>query len=202
MPLPRPTEPPAPGARRRDALRNEAQIVAAAMRLLADDPEATMQDVAAAAGVGRATVYRHFPTREALTEAIGLSAIDELGAALAAGRLEDGDPIAALARGLEAIFTVGERYRVVMQAGGAAPRKGPRMEAAFRPMREVIERAQREGALIADPSPEWVVTAVGALIAAAFKQLASGAISRDDAPRLVMETMLRGFGTARGGAPA
>lgn len=193
--MPTPTE-PAPSGRRRDALRNEAQIVATAMRLLADDPEATMQDVAAAAGLGRATVYRHFPTREALTEAIGLAAIDALGAALTACRLDEGDPIAALERGLDAIFTVGERYRVVMHAGAAAPRKGRRVEAAFRPMREVIERAQAEGALVAGPPPEWLVVAIGALIAAAFGQLAAGTISRDDAPRLVMETALRGFGAA------
>lgn len=169
------------------------------MRLLADDPEATMQDVAAAAGLGRATVYRHFPTREALTGAIGLAAIDEVGAALAASRLEEGDPLEALARGLEAIFTVGERYRVLTQAtAGMAPRKGPHVEAAFRPMRQLIERAQAEGELVAGPPGEWLVAAVGALIGAAFAQLGEGRISRDDAPRLVMETILRGFGAGPG----
>ena len=171
------------------------------MRLLADDPEATMQDVAEAAGVGRATVYRHFPTREALTGAIGLAAIAEVGAALADSRLDEGDPLDALGRALDAIFTVGDRYRVVIQAPpGMAPRKGPAVEAAFRPMRELIDRARRHGALASGPPADWINAALGALIGSAFRQMAAGAITREEAPRLVMRTILHGVGADAGDA--
>jgi len=197
--LPRPTE---PGGRRRDVLRNEARIVAAATRLLADDPEATMQDLADAAGLGRATVYRHFPTREALIEAIARTAMDEIGAALAGERLEEGDPVAALARAVEAILVVGDRYRVISHGPptGKSAEMHARAADAFGPVEALIRRAQREGALAAGPPPEWVVAVAGALIATAFRQVAVGTVDRADAPGLVVRTLLRGFAADSGAA--
>lgn len=195
-------EPGTGGSRRRDALRNEAQIVAAATRLLADDPEATMQDVADAAGLGRATVYRHFPTREGLTRAIELAAIAEVGAALADGRLEEGDPLEALGRAIEVIFEIGDRYRVVAHdpRDGPTPEKREMAESAFRPMAALLERARLQGALAHEPPLEWVYAAVGAIIGAAFRQLAAGTLTREEAPGVVMRTILGGFGRAGAGA--
>jgi TetR/AcrR family transcriptional repressor of mexCD-oprJ operon len=202
LPDPSDAEPGGGGSRRRDALRNDAQIVAAATRLLADNPEATMQDVADAAGLGRATVYRHFPTREGLTRAIELAAIAEVGAALADGRLEEGDPVEALGRAIELIFEIGDRYRVVAHnpRAGHSDEKRDTAEGAFRPMAALLERARRQGALAPEPPLEWVYAVVGAIIGAAFRQLALGTLTREEAPRVVMRTILSGFGS--GGAAA
>jgi AcrR family transcriptional regulator len=55
---------------RADARRNrDALLAAAAQAFAAEGPEATLEAIAAAAGVGIGTLYRHFPTREALVEA-------------------------------------------------------------------------------------------------------------------------------------
>ena len=55
------------------------RILAAATRALAEDPKASMSDVAVASGVGRATLYRHFASRDELLGAIRLQALGELG---------------------------------------------------------------------------------------------------------------------------
>ncbi len=51
---------------RQDAMRNRETVVEAGMKLLGEDPTASMQEVADRSGLGRSTVYRHFPNREAL----------------------------------------------------------------------------------------------------------------------------------------
>jgi len=83
---------------RADAARNRVRLLAAAKVVFsAGGPEASLEAVARAAGVGIGTLYRHFPTREALFEAVYRREVDEL-AALAEASLSDADPAAALRR--------------------------------------------------------------------------------------------------------
>ncbi|RSN33853.1 TetR family transcriptional regulator [Amycolatopsis sp. WAC 04169] len=61
-----------PGRERSDAARNRAKILKAAEELFAERPAAdvTMEDIAKAAGVGRATLYRRYPDRSAIAVAL------------------------------------------------------------------------------------------------------------------------------------
>jgi AcrR family transcriptional regulator len=90
----------APGAagrpRRADARQNYDRLVATAARAFArDGSQATLKAVAAEAGVGIGTLYRHFPTREALVEAVYRVETQRLGDA-AAELLGQLPPVAAL----------------------------------------------------------------------------------------------------------
>jgi serine phosphatase RsbU (regulator of sigma subunit) len=68
----------APARRRRsDAALNRAKILDAARRLLADNQEPSMGEIAAAAGLGRGTAHRHFPTRDDLMDAVRRQARDD-----------------------------------------------------------------------------------------------------------------------------
>jgi AcrR family transcriptional regulator len=69
----RPSLSAAPRARRADARRNIERILDAAVEELAEDPDVSMEAVARRAGVVRATLYVHFPTREALIAAVNRS---------------------------------------------------------------------------------------------------------------------------------
>ncbi len=65
-----PPREPSRRAPRADALQNVQRITQAASRILREDPEASIREVAAASGVSRATVYRHFESREGLIASI------------------------------------------------------------------------------------------------------------------------------------
>jgi len=68
----------APERRQRsDAALNRAKILDAARRLLADDMDPSMSAIAEAAGLGRGTVHRHFPTRDELMDAVRRQARDD-----------------------------------------------------------------------------------------------------------------------------
>jgi AcrR family transcriptional regulator len=95
---------PSEGASKRrlraDAARNRERLLEAARAVFArGGPEASFEAVARAAGVGAGTLYRHFPTREALFQAVYQREADEL--VELAGRLDE-PPLAALRTWLRA----------------------------------------------------------------------------------------------------
>jgi AcrR family transcriptional regulator len=70
-------EPPPPPTRRADAERNRAKILAAARTAFADsDAEVSMAEISRRAGVGMATLYRNFPDRRELLEALYTDEVD------------------------------------------------------------------------------------------------------------------------------
>jgi AcrR family transcriptional regulator len=85
---------------RSDAQRNKDEILAAAVRAFTKDAHASLEGIAKAAGVGIGTLYRHFPTREALVEAAWRNEVKQL-CELAPGLLVKHRPDLALARFLD-----------------------------------------------------------------------------------------------------
>jgi len=97
------TEQPADMVRkpRADSVRNRERVLEAAKAVFsAGGPEASLEAVARRAGVGIGTLYRHFPTREALFEAVYRREVDQLSE-LAEQLKDTTDPVDALRRWLK-----------------------------------------------------------------------------------------------------
>jgi AcrR family transcriptional regulator len=80
---------------RKDAARNRQRIVEVGRRLVDDGAPIQLNDVARVASVGVATVYRHFPTPEALLETVATPGLEAL-VSHAERALSDGDPWSTL----------------------------------------------------------------------------------------------------------
>jgi AcrR family transcriptional regulator len=179
---------------RADAARNVQRILETASRVLADDQGAGMAEVATEVGLARATLYRHFPTRDDLVAAIRAQAYDEAGAAITACRLDEGTAAEALRRLIEGLIAVGDRYRFLQneaETGRAANRK--REEELSQPVLAMINRGQRSGELSPDVPLQWVIRTLEALIRSALRVVAEGELTPREASEMVYRTMLRGL---------
>jgi AcrR family transcriptional regulator len=81
--------------KRADARRNYDKVLAAAREAFAEGGESTsLEEIARRAGVGIGTLYRHFPNRQALLEALYVGEVEEM--CRSAAELDDADPWEAL----------------------------------------------------------------------------------------------------------
>jgi AcrR family transcriptional regulator len=148
---PRPaTSPPAspPVPQRRNARSNRARLLAAARTELSRDPDVSLDEIARSAGVVRRTLYGHFPSREALIDALAAEAKESLEQAFTAARRPDADPATALAGLILASWGVGDHYRMLISL--ARRRLGEeRLRDILAPARAeavaILERGQRDG---------------------------------------------------------
>jgi AcrR family transcriptional regulator len=183
---------------RADAARNVERIVRAGARLLADDPGVGMSEVALAAGVGRATLYRHFATREVLLQSIWQHVVADWEVATHDARLDEGPAVETLTRLARAWLEVSHRYslsQLLQQTDFAvAPRRRREQRRVFaEPVLALIRRGQASGELSGAVSPEWVLQVFQAIVQAGARSVAAGDLARDDAPDLVVATLLRGL---------
>ena len=182
-----------PYGRRADAERNRECILDRAVGLLAEDPAIGMGEIAAAAGIGRATLYRHFPKREDLLEALDARAADEAEQAILASRLDEGSACEALERLVAAVLRIGDRYAFLLTEDRAGRRDAEREARIGAPLYELMTRGQAAGEFSRALSPRWTLIVFGAVILAAMREVEAGELDREQAPAIVTATLLRGY---------
>jgi AcrR family transcriptional regulator len=172
--------------------RNREAILESAIQVLGAQPDAGIAEVAAAAGVGRATVYRHFLSRDELIEALRVHAGEEARERFTQARVDDGDPVEALERMVAAMLALGDRYRVIFPQD--QKQNQPRSEVLLEPLTRLIARAQAEGAIDPELPPTWVIVTLRALLRTAVGEIEARRLPRDAAAQRVVRTLVRGVG--------
>jgi len=190
-----PTKGAAAPARRADALRNQAAITDAAMRVLADQPGASMAEIADASGLGRATLYRHFRTRTELVHAIQRQALDTAGKAIAACKFDDIPAPLALERAIHTLVGIGDRYRVLAREASLAPHMLEQQQAVARPLLATVLRGQQTGELRPDLPAPWILATMANLLVLALREINAGRLTSNEAADIVTSTFLRGVAT-------
>jgi TetR/AcrR family transcriptional repressor of mexCD-oprJ operon len=164
-------------------------VEAAAQLFAARGADANMTDVAAAAGVARATVYRYFPTRQALLDELAQIALDEANTRLTAARIEEVDPEEGIRRAVRALIEVGDPF-VVVAREHVRPDRDEFERRLAQPVCRVLERAQEQGAIRADIASSWLTDA---LIALTVSGVASRpGLGREDAIAAIASMFLDG----------
>jgi AcrR family transcriptional regulator len=144
---------------RADAIRNRDRVLEAAKTVFsAGGPDASLEAVARTAGVGIGTLYRHFPTREALFEAVYRREVHEL-AALAERLKDEEEPVEALRHWLHSnVRFVATKKGMVAALALAAYKNSALYSESFdrltRALAGLLERAIAAGEIRSDISPE------------------------------------------------
>ena len=180
-----------PPARRADAERSIAAILDAALDALTADPDTSMAEIARRAGVVRATIYVHFPTREALVAAVTERAMSEATEALATAAPDEGDPREALARTLSASWRTLGRYHALVTLNtrlGAEHMRALHQPVARR-IRPLLSRGRADGSFNADLPIDWMITVLLELIHTASREVTAGRLPEAKAERALIASV-------------
>ncbi|MEV5313758.1 helix-turn-helix domain-containing protein [Streptomyces sp. NPDC052610] len=169
-------------------------VLRSAAALLTRKSTATMDEVAKAAGISRATLHRQFAGRDALVRALEALGIAECEAALDRARLDDGpagEAVRRLIREMEPaagllafLYSENQLFEGEEQNAGWA-RIDTRVSTLFR-------RGQDSGEFRIDLSPTWLTEALYGLLAAGAWSVLDGKVARNDFQFMIAELLLGG----------
>ncbi|WP_205324187.1 TetR/AcrR family transcriptional regulator [Glycomyces sp. YM15] len=179
------------GQRRADAQRNIDKILDAGLRLYSSRPGVSVAEVAEAAGVGRVTLYGHFPSRTELAKALMGRAFEETEAAWQ--DVDTGGPAGdALERVLREQWYLMERNRNLRDniVGDVSPQwLRARHDPILKRVEDLITRGRDEGAFRADLPLPWMVTALYSLVHAASDEISAGRLTTEEAPDILVASL-------------
>ncbi|MFE6285325.1 TetR/AcrR family transcriptional regulator [Streptomyces sp. NPDC057877] len=169
-------------------------VLRTAAALLTHKATATMDEVAKAAGISRATLHRHFAGRDALVRALEALGIAECEAALDSARLDGGsasDAVRRLVREIEPsagllafLVTENQLFEGEEQHEGWS-RLDARIAALFR-------RGQQSGEFRIDLTPAWLTEALYGLVGSAAWAAQNGRVAAKDFQHMIVELLLGG----------
>jgi TetR/AcrR family transcriptional regulator, mexCD-oprJ operon repressor len=179
--------------RRADAERSITAITNAALEALGDDPDVSMAEIARRAGVVRATIYMHFPTREALLDAVMEHSVALVAEATRKAEPECGEPTEALERVILATWQQLAKFHSVLGINIArlsAKELRRRHLPVTTQIVPLLERGQAEGVFRSDVSAQWLIAVIRAIVHVASTELQAGRLSQTDVDRTMLTTVL------------
>lgn len=176
-------------------VQSEKTIIEASIQTLLVNPSAGMSDIATAAGIGRATLYRHFESREALIEKLILVCVEALEAATTP--LQHLFGRAAIEARIEAVMPLADRFHfLAMLWTETVDREAIKQvdNQQANEMATLIHQAKEAGEINPSLPTLWVVTFYEGTMMAAWWLIASGDITIDDAVVYVKQSFFSGCG--------
>jgi TetR/AcrR family transcriptional regulator, mexCD-oprJ operon repressor len=173
---------------------DRTHVLYEAAALLSRKSTATMDEVARAAGIGRATLHRHFAGRDALVKALEALGIQEFEAALDRARLEEGGAGDGLRRLIAEMEPAADLLAFLVtenqlfegdQINEGWARLDARVSALFR-------RGQEQGEFRIDLTPAWLTEALYGLIGTCAWAVMDGRVAKNDFQHMIAELLLGG----------
>jgi len=180
--------------------RTRRSLLDAATLVLSKDSGASLAEVASVAGVGRTTLHRYFPTRDALISALVLDALDRVAQAITDAKPEHGTVLEALQRTADTVIPLGPSLRFLHAEPSVYTTEDimRRWYDALEPVAAAVRRGQVDGSIRRDLPVTWVVDLFAGAILTAWDSVDDGRLAPNEAPRLVLSSVLHGVASKTG----
>lgn len=169
-------------------------IVAAGFAVFSRDPSASLSVVAEAAGVGRATLHRYFPSRDNLLGELARIAVLEMDDAVEAACADAQTAADVLEMSLHALVPLADRHgflgHLTADVDGAHQVEFRRQQSETE---EMFEAAKEEGVFDRAVPTSWLVQAHEFLLYAAWESIRTGKATADQAAQLAWRTLRNGL---------
>jgi AcrR family transcriptional regulator len=171
--------------------RVAAAILDAAAHTFATRGErANLSDVAVAAGMARATVYRYFPNRRRLLDELARHAAEDAHERLKAARISAVPIEEGVTRAVRAFVDMGDAFVVLVRERGAGGTEADEFERRVaRPLREMLESGRAAGRIREDIPADSLAEFLVGIAAAAVQH---GSLDRDDTVATITRAFLGG----------
>ncbi|BCB74524.1 TetR/AcrR family transcriptional regulator [Phytohabitans flavus] len=170
-----------------------AGMLDVAAALLAERGEqASMTDIAEAAGVSRATLYRYFPNRQALLRALTEVAFADLSSRIADAKVDTVPIDEAIARLTRAMLAATSKYRALTLFEKSPSDLAEADQVLIEPIRTLFRRGDAEQAFRADLPIETLVEIYIGLLEATVRRVLRGRFGVEEASAAMTGVFLRG----------
>lgn len=171
-------------------------LLDAAVAVFSKNPGAPISDVADYANVGRATLYRHFPSRDDLMRELTLESYRQMNEAVEPVLERDitgGDLLLDI---LEAVIPLGDRFffLLVERSFESDPEIKALQENDQKEWLELVKHLKARKVIAKDVPDAWVISSLESLIYSAWESVHDGYIARREAHKLVYRTLISGLG--------
>ncbi|MFE0461303.1 TetR/AcrR family transcriptional regulator [Kitasatospora sp. NPDC058965] len=149
---------PAQRPLRADAERSVRTILEAAEQVLAQDPGASMEQIAEASGLARTTVHRRFASRQALIDALAVSAVRQLAAAVEESHPDTAPPLVVMHRATANVLRLKNawRFALSLHTEDDGSEAGVVWQQLAERCTQLLERARAAGLIDAGADLDWV----------------------------------------------
>lgn len=176
--------------------KSQAVIIESAIKTLLRNPDAGMSEIALAAGVGRATLYRHYESRDILIQSLARNCLeesDELVEPIKAKKLTGREAIEAT---IDALMPMADRYKFLLNLWSIAGNDKAVRTIYKRQLDELqtlVNQAKKSGEIKPDISTTWVVTVFDNLLYASWLMIKNEVMQPEEAAQSFKSMLFGGL---------
>lgn len=181
------------------ANRSRNALINAGIQLLIKNPGASLKEVAEFAGVGRATLYRHFETREQLIQEIAIECLDETNKVMAPVLINQTSAKDTLSDMFRVLMPMADRYHFLLSLWSIA-QGDEQVDAIYQQqllsLYQLIEAGKAEASIRQDLSTDWILVTIDTMIYGGWWLISEGKSSPEEAAENALITLFNGVGSA------